>query len=56
MNIDHALRERRLARIRIRAEVARRRSERMRTGQRAGGRSAGSVRTYTPGGSPGSGS
>jgi len=32
---DHAQRQRRLARIRIRAEVARRRAERMRAGQGA---------------------
>jgi hypothetical protein len=54
MNIDHALRERRLARIRIRAEVARRRSERLHTGQRTGGQSPGSVRTYNARGPRGS--
>ncbi|MGH3487036.1 MAG: hypothetical protein ACRDP8_03815 [Actinopolymorphaceae bacterium] len=54
MNIDHALRERRLARIRIRAEVARRRSERFRAGQRAGGQTSGSVRTHHTGGHRGS--
>lgn len=40
MNIDHEQRERRLARIRIRAELARRRSERMRGVRRLPGQGA----------------
>ncbi|REF36420.1 hypothetical protein DFJ64_1828 [Thermasporomyces composti] len=56
MNIDHAHRQRRLARIRIWAEVERRRSERLRQNARAAkssGDDAGRRQESSSGESPG---